>query len=272
MHVRERTRCSRSQREIRKGGGDASAQSKLNSWRLLKLIKIKSARSRLYRSRFLQVNTRWKALAEIYTMHSFAPLLESICENWGKKGLAKTTPFSNLNFFAKKCWNVCWFLKNFCKICQNFAEVFAESCQILIKKFRDFPKMQHFLKIAGRSYGERSKVQKVRKFKGKKFEAKTNEFWIQLKSFFATQSEVRSTALRYAWDASEPAGRLLISCTSKSTILVGNSWNVLCALKLRVFFPVWLEVIRVCIGRSSMLILPTSFYLFHREFVVVTTY
>ena len=31
---------------------------------------------------FLQVNTRWKALAEIYTMHSFAP-------------------FSNLNFFVK---------------------------------------------------------------------------------------------------------------------------------------------------------------------------
>ena len=31
------------------------------------------ARSRLYRSQILQVNTRWKALAEIYTMHSFAP-------------------------------------------------------------------------------------------------------------------------------------------------------------------------------------------------------
>ena len=30
------------------------------------------ARSRLYRSQILQVNTRWKAL-EIYTMHSFAP-------------------------------------------------------------------------------------------------------------------------------------------------------------------------------------------------------
>ena len=42
------------------------------------------ARSRLYRSQILQVNTRWKALAEIYTMHSFAP-------------------FSNLNFFVKNC-------------------------------------------------------------------------------------------------------------------------------------------------------------------------
>ena len=35
--------------------------------------KLRVARSRLYRRRFLQVNTRWKALAEIYTMHSFAP-------------------------------------------------------------------------------------------------------------------------------------------------------------------------------------------------------
>ena len=42
------------------------------------------ARSRLYRSQILQVNTRWKALAEIYTMHSFAP-------------------FSNINFFVKNC-------------------------------------------------------------------------------------------------------------------------------------------------------------------------
>ena len=35
--------------------------------------KLRGARSRLYRRRFVQVNTRWKALAEIYTMHSFAP-------------------------------------------------------------------------------------------------------------------------------------------------------------------------------------------------------
>ena len=35
----------------------------------------------------LQINTRWKALAEIYTMHSFAP-------------------FSNLNFFVKNRQNV----------------------------------------------------------------------------------------------------------------------------------------------------------------------
>ena len=40
------------------------------------------ARSRLYRSQTLQVNTRWKALAEIYTMHSFAPF--SMLKNFVK--------------------------------------------------------------------------------------------------------------------------------------------------------------------------------------------
>ena len=44
------------------------------------------ARSRLYRSQILQVHTRRKALAEIYTMHSFAA-------------------FSNLNFFVKNRQN-----------------------------------------------------------------------------------------------------------------------------------------------------------------------
>ena len=49
--------------------------------------KLGGARSRLYRRRCLQVNMRWKALAEIYKMHSFAP-------------------FSNLNFFVKNRQNV----------------------------------------------------------------------------------------------------------------------------------------------------------------------
>ena len=35
--------------------------------------KLDRARSRLYRRQILQVNMRLKALAEIYTMHSFAP-------------------------------------------------------------------------------------------------------------------------------------------------------------------------------------------------------
>ena len=40
--------------------------------------KLSRARSRLYRSQILQVNMRLKALAEIYTMHSFAQLCNLI--------------------------------------------------------------------------------------------------------------------------------------------------------------------------------------------------
>ena len=36
--------------------------------------ELQTARYRLYRSQILQQNMRWKALAEIYTMHSFAQL------------------------------------------------------------------------------------------------------------------------------------------------------------------------------------------------------
>ena len=36
--------------------------------------ELQTARYRLYRSQILQQNMRWKALAEIYTMHSFAPV------------------------------------------------------------------------------------------------------------------------------------------------------------------------------------------------------
>ena len=67
--------------------------------------------SRLYRSQILKVNTRWKALAEIYTTYSFAPFSWSLI--WMKR--------SNLNFFVKSCWKCCWFFANFWKFCQNFA-------------------------------------------------------------------------------------------------------------------------------------------------------
>ena len=81
--------------------------------------KLYKARSRLYRRRFLQVNTRWKALAEIYTMHSFAPL-------------------SNLKIFVKNCWNFCCFFLNFRKFCSNFAQILLKFRQILTNFFRDF--------------------------------------------------------------------------------------------------------------------------------------
>ena len=74
--------------------------------------KLCRARYQLYRSQNLQVNIRWKALAEIYlyTMHSFAPFLESKFEKPGGN-LTKTTfaIFSRIYtwscLFLTKCWD-----------------------------------------------------------------------------------------------------------------------------------------------------------------------
>ena len=100
--------------------------------------KLRGARSRLYRRRFLQVNTRWKALAEIYTMHSFAP-------------------FSNLKIFVKNCWKFCCFFKqNFAKFVRNLLN-FAKFLPIF---FGIFPKCSIFLKIAGQ-FSEKLKNSKI---------------------------------------------------------------------------------------------------------------
>ena len=41
--------------------------------------ELQTARYQLYRSQILQVNIRWKALAEIYTMHMFAVISKFQC-------------------------------------------------------------------------------------------------------------------------------------------------------------------------------------------------
>ena len=72
--------------------------------------KLYRARSRLYQSQILQVNMRLKALAEIYTMHSFAQLRNLIfCQNFAI-------------FFAK-----------FCKI-SKISEIFARSNWYVVLK------------------------------------------------------------------------------------------------------------------------------------------
>ena len=58
---------------------------------------------------------RWKALAEIYTMHSFAP-------------------FSSLNFFVKLLRNFRHFFHNFC----YFSVIFLDFFEILLKFCRNF--------------------------------------------------------------------------------------------------------------------------------------
>ena len=82
--------------------------------------KVYRARSRLYRNEILQVNTLGKALAEICTMHSFAP-------------------FSILNFFVKNCWNFCWLFIEIIAKFAKFCWIFATSW---LPFFQDVPKMQ----------------------------------------------------------------------------------------------------------------------------------
>ena len=77
-------RCSRPLRSGRRAtsllalGGGSSCIARSD--------KLDRARSRLYRSQILQENMRWKALAEIYTMHSFVQLCNLIffCQNLPK--------------------------------------------------------------------------------------------------------------------------------------------------------------------------------------------
>ena len=54
-------------------------------------VNLARARSRLYRRRFLQVNTHWKALAEIYTMHSTSSQL------WMRPAQQPEPPQANMN-------------------------------------------------------------------------------------------------------------------------------------------------------------------------------
>ena len=64
--------------------------------------ELQTARYRLYRSQILQQNMRWKALAEIYTMHSFA-----LVSNLGKIR-------QNLQFvFGNICKHVLLILREF---------------------------------------------------------------------------------------------------------------------------------------------------------------
>ena len=75
--------------------------------------KLDRARSRLYRGQILQVNTRWKALAEIYKMQSFAQLCNlKFCQNFA-------------NFFAK--------FSKFRKVREKIAKFWQNSSKFLKK-------------------------------------------------------------------------------------------------------------------------------------------
>ena len=77
--------------------------------------ELQTARYRLYRSQILQEHMRWKALAEIYTMLSFAPL-------------------ANLSFFVKSLPIFANFLPNLSKFANSV--VLPKFCYILTKILR----------------------------------------------------------------------------------------------------------------------------------------
>ena len=73
------------------GHADAFAEHLLHFF--TKFANFWRTRSRLYQNEIFQESMRLKTLDEIYIMHSFAPFLESIIENFA--------PFCNLNFSLK---------------------------------------------------------------------------------------------------------------------------------------------------------------------------
>ena len=81
--------------------------------------KLYKARSPLYRSQWLQPNIRWKRLAEIYTIHAFAPLsnLSFFCKKFARI-LPKIAIFPEINL--TKIADFCWILTKFCR---NFAGI-----------------------------------------------------------------------------------------------------------------------------------------------------
>ena len=111
--------------------------------------KLRGARSRLYRRRFHQVNTRWKALAEIYKTHSFAAFFKikisaKIANIFSRLNIEFLIFFHFFEFFRQivhfccECW---W---NFVRISWQFPEksdvcrFFNQICENKLENCRKF--------------------------------------------------------------------------------------------------------------------------------------
>ena len=104
------------------------------------------------RSQNLQVNTRWKALAEIYTMHSFAPFFKlKISAKNGQHFFAiELMNFRFFIFLVEFCFFFCEFFMNFfpphrAEFQKRVTSVAFQS--ILRKRIRKLPKFLKILKI-----------------------------------------------------------------------------------------------------------------------------
>ena len=88
-----------------------------NEWWIEFSSKLWGARSRLYRRRFWQVNTRWKALDEIYKIYM-------LLHRWYLKISAKTRH----HFFREWIMNFQRFCVKFCIFSGDFCAIFMKFC------------------------------------------------------------------------------------------------------------------------------------------------
>ena len=79
-------------------------QSLNSNSRELELTNLLRAHSRLYRNQILQVNTRWKALAEIYTKHSFASFSDLFSLKIAEHFADFENCFQNSIILPEFCW------------------------------------------------------------------------------------------------------------------------------------------------------------------------
>ena len=110
-----------------------------NFWRFFG--KLWEARSRLYRNESLQVNSRWKALDEIYKIYK----------------LLHRSAFKNSAKFRQACSHFCSFIfksslifRNFCSTFTNFDEHLPEFQQIW--RTRSTSRFSNFLRFRAENY------------------------------------------------------------------------------------------------------------------------
>ena len=147
MQEARMTRTNREESTIKCNAGCVPTKETIEYW-IESAPKLWEARSRLYRSRFLQSNTRWKALAEIYKI--CIPLHRS-----DRKISAKNRPtfceieYWIFNIFALVQFDFAIFLWNFDEILSEFRDKSQKIMKIIEMLMKNAEKMRKFLENSG---------------------------------------------------------------------------------------------------------------------------
>ena len=109
----------------------------------------------------------------------------------------------------------------------KFAEFLLNFGQILAKFFRDFSKMQHFLKITGKRYGEVRKFKKVRKFASSNLKFRSSKF--KFTEILICNPGTPVVVLAFYGDANRQAGK---DVTEEVRALIAGGKDVLSSTSL----------------------------------------